>query len=105
MPKNVYVKETLSLDPVVMDSERAPEGLYLLQQSACNLGLLELTPADAPQPEKVEGPQHLIKKGAKSEATTIRRATIKTVTVSLNKSKEVKEQAETGFQESKSFRD
>ena len=88
VPKNVYARETASLDPIILDGVSAPVGLYLLQKSACKLGLLGLTAADIPKPESMTGPKHLIKKVATTKATTIRRAAIKTVTIPLNKSQE-----------------
>ena len=92
VPKNVYARETVCLDPVILDSVSAPVGLYLLQRSACKLGLLGLTVEEIPRPESMTGPKHLVKKVAATKATTIRRATIKTVTIPLNKSQEEKEE-------------
>ena len=89
--KNVYARETVSLDPVMrvsMVSISAPVGLYLLQRSACELGLLGLTVEEMPNPESMNGPKRLVKKVASTKATTIRRATIKNIRVLLNKSQE-----------------
>ena len=92
VPKNVYARETVSLDPVILDSVSAPVGLYLLQRSACKLGLLGLTVDEIPKPESMTGPKHLVKRVASTKATTIRRATIKTVMIPLNKSQEEMEE-------------
>ena len=86
VPRNMYARETASLDPVILDSVSAPVGLYLLQKCACKLNLLGMTTDDIPK--EMSGPKHLVKKVASTKATTIRRATIKTVSAPLNKSHE-----------------
>ena len=91
-PQNVYARKVVSLDPVMLDSVSAPVGLYLLQRSACKLGLLGLTVDDIPEPATMTGPKHLVKKVASTKSTTIRRSVIKTITLPMNKSQEEKQE-------------
>ena len=104
VPKNVYAKEIVPLDPIILDSVSAPAGLYLLQRSACKLGLLGLTEDDIPEPENMTGPKHLIKKVASSKSTTIRRTAIKTVTIPLTKTHEELEESKRQKEVSKGWK-
>ena len=77
VPKNVYTKSASDLADSVLDKNTYDVGRYLIMRFACNSGLCDMSPADCPDVNEIQGPKPLIAKIRKGTSVTVKRVSVK----------------------------
>ena len=65
----MYAKEKVLLPPFILDVNCESVGRYMIKRYISRSGLFGCMPAEAPQPDEMQGPKELVKKLRKARVT------------------------------------